>query len=656
MMFFRFERFLVPTLGLVLYAQDAGMVLRTSVTYRTQRNSLQLTEEQRQQADQLAREAAQAGQAARYGDAVRAYYHGLAAMRGVAWTPAFEFASSLQGHLDHAIVDPGKPILVTLSPLYGSTGTATKLTASLFLAPLKKDGSAEKSLGSALVVDPAALPFSTTIHLPSETVGDYKIEVRLAAEGESLGPAARDGLVKTLPVHIEPLAGLAERLRNRLAKSSTGSSSALPSAEYALALYERADRGEVNPSAYHFGDEFAKANEILDALDAGRDPFAGRHGDFRKAYRSGVDHTLQPYRLLIPEAYSASKPNGLVIALHGMGGDENSMFDGYTGALKPEAERVGLVVACPKGRDTASMYRDTAEQDVMDVLAEVHRDYNIDPSRIYLMGHSMGGFGTWSIAMSHPDVFAALGPISGGGNAAGMMKIVHIPEYVVHGDDDRTVAVTQSRAMVEAGKKAGANIVYVEVPGGSHVNVAAPQFGPMLDFLAKQRKTAAPHLPRGTATDVTNDDIQAMVKKTASAAVSDQAIRVVGINDEYNVGIGVVHRAKTAVGSKGNGIEHSQITEIYHVMEGTATLVTGGVIENPRESPPESMVVKVLNGPSTGGGAVQGGVSRKVGPGDVVVIPPNTPHWFSEISSDQIVYLVVRVDPHKVLPAGYGAQ
>jgi predicted peptidase len=156
--------------------------------------------------------------------------------------------------------------------------------------------------------------------------------------------------------------------------------------------------------------------------------------------------------------------------------------------MKREAERVGLVVACPKGLDSASMYRDAAEQDVMDVLAEVRRDYNIDPARIYLMGHSMGGYGTWSISMAHPDVFAALGPISGGGNAAGMAKIAHIPEYVVHGDDDRTVPVTQSRIMVEAGKKAGANITYVEVPGGSHVSVAAPQFGPMLDFFVQQKK------------------------------------------------------------------------------------------------------------------------------------------------------------------------
>jgi hypothetical protein len=177
-----------------------------------------------------------------------------------------------------------------------------------------------------------------------------------------------------------------------------------------------------------------------------------------------------------------------------------------------------------------------------------------------------------------------------------------------------------------------------------------------LALVAGSTLTNAQHLPRGTATDVANSEIQATVQKTAAAPVSDQAIRVVSINDEYNVGIGVVHRAKTAGRSAGGGIEHSQITEVYHVIEGNATLVTGGVIENPRESPPESSVVKVLNGPSSGGGAVKDGASRKVGPGDVVIIPPNTPHWFSEITSDQIVYLVVRVDPHKVLPAGYGAK
>ena len=94
----------------------------------------------------------------------------------------------------------------------------------------------------------------------------------------------------------------------------------------------------------------------------------------------------------------------------------------------------------------------------------------------------MGGYGTWSIAMAHPELFAGLGPISGGGDANGMVKIKDIPEFVTHGDDDRTVSVTQSRRMVEAVKQAGAKIEYHEIPGGSHVSVAAPAFAPMMDY------------------------------------------------------------------------------------------------------------------------------------------------------------------------------
>jgi mannose-6-phosphate isomerase-like protein (cupin superfamily) len=164
------------------------------------------------------------------------------------------------------------------------------------------------------------------------------------------------------------------------------------------------------------------------------------------------------------------------------------------------------------------------------------------------------------------------------------------------------------------------------------------------------------HQPRGSATDVKNDEIMAVVKKTAAQPVSDTQIRVVDINKEYNVGAGVVHRARTQGKQTPNAIEHSQITEVYHVISGEATFVTGGTIENEKESGPDSQVVKVLNGPSSGGGAIQNGVSRKIVAGDVVIIPPNTPHWFSEINSDQIVYLVIRIDPHKVLPAGYGAK
>ncbi|HUI81559.1 MAG TPA: prolyl oligopeptidase family serine peptidase [Bryobacteraceae bacterium] len=472
---------LVP--AFVLSAQDASLVLRTSVTYRTQRATLMLTEAQKAMADELARQAQTANLAQKYGDAIRSYYHGLAVMRNQEWTPALELASSLEGKLDHALVEPGKPVAITLKPLYASTrATGGGLSASVFLMP------GGQSIGQKLPLDSSSLPFHATLTVPEVAPGDYTLEVRLAAsDATPAGP-----FVKSLPVHIESLSAEAAKLRSRLAAITKKTSAAI-TAEYALALYDRADQSEVNPNRYKWHDEFAAANAILDSVAAGRDPFATRRGDFREAYRSAVDNTLQPYRVYVPAAYDGSHPTPLLVALHGMGGDENSMFDSYNnGTLKREAERVGFIVVAPKGRDTASMYRGSAERDVLDVIAEMQHEYKIDPNRIYLMGHSMGGYGTWSVAIAHPDLFAAIGPISGGGDPAGLLKIRQIPEYVVHGDDDRTVNVNESRRMVEAGKKAGIAIVYVEVPGGSHVSVAAPQFGPMLDFFAKQVKNSAP--------------------------------------------------------------------------------------------------------------------------------------------------------------------
>ncbi len=166
-------------------------------------------------------------------------------------------------------------------------------------------------------------------------------------------------------------------------------------------------------------------------------------------------------------------------------------------------------------------------------------------------------------------------------------------------------------------------------------------------------QTPSPAEPAGAATDVPNADIEAAVARTLAAAVSDQQLRVVDVNGEYQVGVGVLHRLAYKPGQNpGNAIEHSQITEVYHVMRGGGTFVTGGKMENPKPAAPDSAVVKVLNGPSTTGGKIAGGVSRKVVPGDVIVIPPNTAHWFSDIDGE-IVYLVIRIDPHHVLPANY---
>lgn len=473
-------------------------MLRTSVGYNTQRLSLPLTDEQKKAAEQFGQQAQQENRAGHFGEAMRAYQHGTAAMRSVEWTPPVEFASALTGKLDHAMLEPGKHVTISLSALYPVDRAAAekdkiKATVVMVAATRGNEPPMAKDIAAATVIDSTKLPFTEEITIPDAPAGDYNLEVRLALADGTAPDGLRTAFVKALPIHVESLKSDADQLRARLAKFAKSTAPTLATAQYVLARYEQSDSGAASPLHYNFRGEFQTANAILDSLETKKDPLAGKHGDMRRAYLSTVDQTLQPYRIFIPDQYDGSKATPLLVALHGMGGDENSMFDGYHEALKVQVQRVGFIAVCPKGRESASMYRGPAEQDVLDVIAEVRRDYKIDPSRIFLMGHSMGGYGTWSTAIDHPELFAALGPISGGGNAGAMDKIKDIPEYVVHGDDDRTVNVNMSRTMVAAGKKLGAPITYVEVPGGSHVSVAEPAFAPMLDFFMKQVKaTAAP--------------------------------------------------------------------------------------------------------------------------------------------------------------------
>jgi len=171
---------------------------------------------------------------------------------------------------------------------------------------------------------------------------------------------------------------------------------------------------------------------------------------------------------------------------------------------------------------------------------------------------------------------------------------------------------------------------------------------------AVSQSGSAAHMPRGTATDVSNELIMATAAKTASKSPSDQQIKVVGINGKFNVAVGVIHRARSQGqdNSASGGLTHTQVTEVYHIISGTGTLVTGGTMQNAKALAPDNEIVKVLAGPGDTG-TIQGGVSTKVGPGDVIILPPHTPHTFSQVDTDQIIYLAVRVDTHHVLPAGY---
>lgn len=154
--------------------------------------------------------------------------------------------------------------------------------------------------------------------------------------------------------------------------------------------------------------------------------------------------------------------------------------------------------------------------------------------------------------------------------------------------------------------------------------------------------------PPAAATDVTRAEFMTVLKSMNPDGVSDQQIKVVDIG-KYNVAVGILHRSGKA---KQSAIAHSDITEIYYVLSGAGTFVTGGSMTNPTMAAPEGNTVKVLVGPSRTGSGIEGGQSRRIGPGDVIIVPPGVAHWFSAIEQD-LDYLVFRVDPDHVLPAGY---
>lgn len=153
-----------------------------------------------------------------------------------------------------------------------------------------------------------------------------------------------------------------------------------------------------------------------------------------------------------------------------------------------------------------------------------------------------------------------------------------------------------------------------------------------------------------SATYVSNDEIQAYLNRAparAANAVADQQVRAVDVGKSH-VDIGVVYRSGTQ--AEGSAVaEHDQVSEVYHVLDGSATLVTGSDIVGWKARPADNEAVRLLNGPGGNGVSIRNGATYQLKAGDVIVIPAGVGHWFTKVD-DHIRYLMIRVDPDKVTP------
>jgi len=142
------------------------------------------------------------------------------------------------------------------------------------------------------------------------------------------------------------------------------------------------------------------------------------------------------------------------------------------------------------GQDAPRNVGELSEKDVMNVLAIVRKDFTIDDKRIYLIGHSMGGGGTWHLGTKYSDVWAGLAPIAPAafGQPTGLDKLKNIPVIVVQGDKDNLVRPEGTRRWVEKLKELNVTHEYLEIAGAGHGDVVTKGMPQIFEFFEKQQK------------------------------------------------------------------------------------------------------------------------------------------------------------------------
>lgn len=489
---------LLAALSSAAGAQALTGTLSLSVLYSTLKNTARPSGELKAQIDSLDAQIAAANATGRTGELRRLYAKGNALLNRRPWTPESEFASSLVLRTEHQVVDPSHRWNGRVEQLFAPTIELTHpLTARVSLrrrapgAPLTAPPVIVKELGTSdgVARDLRESPFIIDADLHDVADGTYQVAAELLDGARTLGTATLTIIVRAgLDASIARLEAAAAKAPERVRADLL----------FPVDRLRNVNLSRIALGTFNAPRDFAAAESLLVALDAGKDPWAGRTGDLKRHYTLKSADEVIPYRLYIPKSYTPSKPMPLVIALHGLGGTEDAFFENYGRKLPELAEQHGYIIAAPLGYRVDGAYgvslgaaaedpavkrtRALSEQDVLEVLATVKQQYAVDERRVYLMGHSMGAIGTWALAAKYPERWTALGVFSGYGAAITARTIAAIPQFVVHGDNDATVPVGGSRLMVAALKAVGAEVVYAEIPGGTHNSVVEPQLPAMFDF------------------------------------------------------------------------------------------------------------------------------------------------------------------------------
>ena len=173
------------------------------------------------------------------------------------------------------------------------------------------------------------------------------------------------------------------------------------------------------------------------------------------------------YLLYLPKGYAQDSTQRwpLLLFLHGSGerGDDLEKVKKHgPPKLIAQGREYPFIVVSPQASQSWE------SQDLYDLLQDCKRRYRVDPDRVYLTGLSMGGYGTWDLALKHPEEFAAIVPICGGGDTADAWKLRNIPVWCFHGAKDSTVPIIRDQLMVRAVEKYNPTVKFTVYPDAGH--------------------------------------------------------------------------------------------------------------------------------------------------------------------------------------------
>ena len=207
-----------------------------------------------------------------------------------------------------------------------------------------------------------------------------------------------------------------------------------------------------------------------------------------------VSGTSYRYQVFVPADFSKKKSWPVVLFLHGSGerGDDGLIQTdvGIGHAIRLKASRFPFIVVMPQCRENKIWGDSEMQAQALAALDASVKEFHGDRNRVYLTGLSMGGYGTWEIAATHPGRFAALIAICSGLRPLKDMPELYVaipgdakttdpyaeiarrvgttPIWIFHGDADQSVPVTEARQMAEALTAVKAKFKYTEYPGVGH--------------------------------------------------------------------------------------------------------------------------------------------------------------------------------------------